>query len=366
MINRSNYLQIRAYLRHIDRVRQNDPHTVKRARAHLRHLLEWADETPLTKSRAIDPTYPAYLLTARNDSRAIPLAPASIIKGLVVARQFFSFARMEWPHLYKPISDSWIEQLQPPRHIHKDTRLPARKYFSLEDVRKIAAVSAETLREERGQVAVCMLFLSGMRAEALASLPIHCVDLLASQIAQLPESGVRTKGRKAAITYLLDIPELLSVIQRWDQRVRQLPPTALWYATLSTDGMTITAAEKAYEGRHDTVERDVRLICKRAGVEYLSPHKLRHGHVVYALKNARNMADLKAVSQNIMHASVTITDQVYGNLINNDVKEIIASLGTHPSPKVLSTGERSALGGGLDGVIAQKLAELLALIDQEK
>lgn len=75
------------------------------------------------------------------------------------------------------------------------------------------------------------------------------------------------------------------------------------------------------------IERDVRRICERAGVPYQSPHKLRHGHVVYALKQARNMAELKAISQNIMHASVVITDQVYGKLVSNNVRDVIASLG---------------------------------------
>lgn len=356
MINRNNFLHVRAYLRHIDRVRQNDPLTVKRIRAHLRHLLEWADETPLTKARTIDPIYPIYLLSARSDGRAIPLAPESIIKTLSVARQFFAFAHAEWPQLYKPISASWIEQLQPPRGIHRNTRLRSRKYYTLEDVLKIAAVSTETLREERGQVAVCLLYLSGMRADALASLPIDCVDLEARQISQLPESGVRTKNRKAALTYLLDLPDLMQVVQRWDQRVRPLSPGALWYATLTTDGMTITETKAAFAGRHNVIQEDVRLICERAGVEYLSPHKLRHGHVMYALKKAQNMAELKAISQNIMHASVTITDQVYGHLLNNDVKDIISNLGK-PSEKPMPQ---------LGGDIAEKIAELLALLNQGK
>jgi integrase len=92
--------------------------------------------------------------------------------------------------------------------------------------------------------------------------------------------------------------------------------------------MTIVPVEHAYAGRNDTIEADVRLICKRAGIAYQSPHKLRHGHVVYALKLARNMAEAKAISQNIMHASVVITDQVYGKMITDDVRDIIGSLGS--------------------------------------
>lgn len=345
MIYRQNWFDVRAYLHHIERVRQNDAETVKRARAHLRHLLEWADETPLPKARGVDPTFPGYLLTARSDGKDKTLAPASIIKCLANARQFFAFARAEWQLRYKPISESWIEMLQPPRHIRMDSRLPVRQFYPLEDVLRIAAVSTETLRQERGKVAVCTLFLSGMRADALASLPISCVNVAAGEVEQLPELGVRTKGRKAAITYLLPIPELLDVVRSWDQRVRCLPSTALWYATLTRDGMSLTATMKAFEGRNNVIERDVRLICDLAGVPYQSPHKLRHGHVVHALKLARNMAELKAISQNVMHSSVTITDQVYGKLIANDVQDIIGNLGKNKSTE-----------------IADQLAELLRLI----
>lgn len=326
MIHRQNYLDVHAYLDHITRVRQNDPETVKRARGHLRHLLQWADDTPLPKARHIDPTFPAYLLTARADGKAKTLAPASITKCLTNARQFFEFARAEWPLRYKRISVSWIELLQPPRHIRSSSQLRVREYWALADVLKVAAVSTATLREERGKVAVCMLFLSGMRGDALASLPISCVDLTRHTLQQLPERGVRTKNHKAAQTYLLQIPELQAVVQAWHARLCALPSEALWYATLTRDGMTITATTQAFSKRYNIVAADIKLICQKAGVPYLSSHKLRHGHTVYALKRAHNMGQLKAISQNIMHESVVTTDQIYGRLINDDVQDIISSL----------------------------------------
>ncbi|MBT7988631.1 MAG: hypothetical protein HN769_01975 [Anaerolineae bacterium] len=57
------------------------------------------------------------------------------------------------------------------------------------------------------------------------------------------------------------------------------------------------------------------------------PHKFRHGFAVYALKLAKDIAALKAVSQNLMHSSISITDGVYGVLSDQDTKEQIASLG---------------------------------------
>jgi integrase len=298
--------------------------------------------------RSVDPPYPVYLVTARIDGPDGPLSPSSVKKGLEAARHFFQFAREEWPLRYKEIKPSWIELLQPPRSVRLTSRLAVHQFYTLEEVLKLVSVSTETLRQERGQVAAAMLFLSGMRAGALASLPISCVDLVAREIRQLPEMGVRTKNRKAAITYLLEIPELLAVVERWDRRVRTLPPEALWYSTLTRDGMTLTSTSVAHGGRGDLLERDLRPICDLAGIPYLSPHKLRHGHVVHALKQAHNMAELKAISQNVMHSSVTITDQVYGRLVDNDIRRIIGGLGTQPPADFP----------------AEKLAELLELLKQ--
>jgi integrase len=115
-------------------------------------------------------------------------------------------------------------------------------------------------------------------------------------------------------------------VHAWHTQVGQLPPTSLWYATLTRDGMTLTSTTQAFAGRHNIIQRDIKYLCEKVGVPYLSPHKLCHGHTVYALTRAENMAQLKAISQNIMHTSVVTTDQIYGRLINDDVQEIITSL----------------------------------------
>lgn len=331
MIYRQNWLDVRAYLHHCARVKQNDPATVSRYRKSLRHLLEWADEIPLHKARNIDPTFPIYLLSARVNGKPVPLAPASIAKTLMVARHFFAFARLEWSQRYRTITESWMESLHPPRHVRMEARLPVHHFYSLDDVLQLVAVSTETLRQERAKAGACMLFLSGMRAEALASLPISCVDLENNQIMQLPELGVRTKNSKAAITYLLDIPELLDVVRSWDRRVRSLPPSALWYSTITRDSMRLTVTTRAFNERHHVIGEDMKLICDLAGISYLSPHKLRHGHIVYARNLAHDMAQLKAISQNVMHSTVMITDQVYSALTDNQVQRTISSLGQRSS-----------------------------------
>lgn len=53
---------------------------------------------------------------------------------------------------------------------------------------------------------------------------------------------------------------------------------------------------------------------------------------MYALKNAKDVSALKAVSQNLMHQNLTITDGIYGILSETDVKEQIMGLGKQNVP----------------------------------
>jgi len=61
-------------------------------------------------------------------------------------------------------------------------------------------------------------------------------------------------------------------------------------------------------------------------VKYKSVHKLRHGHIVYAMKLAQNMEQFKAISQNVMHENVSTTDKVYAALTGDDVKDVITQM----------------------------------------
>lgn len=325
MINRQNWMDARAYLTHLTRLGR-DPQTIRKYWNYLRHLIEWADETPLPKAHKIDPVLPVYLSTARNDGSSASLSYTTIYKSLTVSRQFFEYARAAWGSRYHLVSSLWLSSLVP--HSKPEPSLDDHRFYTLDEVRAIARVATETLHEERAQAGACMLFLSGMRPDAMASAPIQCIDLPNRRIQQKPSMGIRTKNDKAAITYLLDIPDLLSVVEAWDKKVRHMAPTSLWYAPLQNDRMSLKETSRAIEGRVSQVGVDIRLICDRAGVEYKSPHKFRHGHIVYARSLARTIDEVKAISQNVMHANIIITDEVYSALQASKVQSTIFGLGS--------------------------------------
>lgn len=63
------------------------------------------------------------------------------------------------------------------------------------------------------------------------------------------------------------------------------------------------------------------------GFEYQSSHKFRHGHIQYGLRQSKSIADHKAISLNVLHSSMEITDQFYSNLNDGEVENRIGSLG---------------------------------------
>ena len=229
----------------------------------------------------------------------------------------------------------WVQTLKPGR---LPETIKARKLYTLDEVLTITQpVAGDGLRIQRDKAAAALLFLSGMRVGAFVTLPLLALDLDNRSVKQWPDLKVATKNSKAATTYLLNIPELLAIVRVWDDFVRStLPPRAMWYARLKydpvTDQVTTDEATPPNPRRRGMMSRALKDLCQSAGVFYRSPHKLRHGHAVYVLKRARTIAEFKAVSQNLMHADLSITDRVYGVLSADDVQSTIAGLTTsHPT-----------------------------------
>jgi integrase len=245
-------------------------------------------------------------------------------------RLFYEWAKEELSGGYDAIPDRWIQAIRPSK-----SRIPVRvephAAWELEDVLKIARLSVSEYHLQRAQAAICFLYLSGMRSTAFLTLPLNCVDIDQRQIEQNPAKGVITKNRKAAITTLLPIPELIQVVKGWDEWVRsRLPLDTPWFAYLDPYDRLKSPESNIQErvnGRRMACVNGMKRVCVLAGVPYKSPHKLRHGHAIFGIKHARDMRELKAISQNLMHSSISITDGIYGNLQYEDMKETIAAMG---------------------------------------
>jgi integrase len=363
MVNRINYKLAKEYLKYLDEVAQLDRGSIQRYWFYLKPLLIWADESAFNDVSSIRPTFSSHLANARLDGEAGTLAPATLKKIIQTTKRFFTWLKLNYPHEFRGLPQSWIEALQVPRHSQ-----PAAKhvFVTLEEVRQIAALKIDEndLALQRDQAAAVLLFVSGMRAGAFSTLPIRAVNLDQRTIQQLPALGVETKNGKSATTYLLDIPDLLVIVSKWDAFIRaRLPSTAMWFTpSIGHWGEQTLSADRPGMNRNVAVAKRLRIVFRLAQLPYKSPHKFRHGHAVYALQHAKTMADYKAVSMNLMHTDIRVTDGIYAPLAGNEVQQRIAGLTNSVVTLSADTTDVNALVQGLSK--GQLPAALIAIAQQ--
>lgn len=305
---------------------QSNQKTMKRKWAHLHHFLNWAGDVRFYEAHKIQPTFSHFLLTARNDLKETPLSAASMQRACGETRSFFNWVKLSKPFKYKSIKPLWITSIRPARANSVQSEYVEREYYRLEEVRKLVSLEPQRLIDRRDRAAVAMLFLSGMRISAFVTIPIYCIDLQNKSVDQFPSEGVKTKNSKAARTFLLPIDDLFEIVKEWDKFVRdELGLDAFWYPNLTTDGANWLPDQKTgnSDSRRISFSKSLKRFCKLARIPYLSPHKLRNGHGVYVVKQAEDIEEFKAYSQNMMHGSMEITDRLYGQLSGDDVKAVV-------------------------------------------
>jgi len=351
---------VKAYLSLLADQGQLAADSVGRYKAYLRHLLLWAGECPLREANEIRPTFPAYLASLESVATRSRQRRATVRKEIQMARRFFGWLLAGDSREFGEFPKSYVGTLVVPRHLQRPRE---RTYVSLEEAIALAQVVVPhgDYGLCRDRAASALLFLSGMRAGALVTLPICCLDLDRRRVTQSPDMGVHTKNRKFAETYLLDIPELMETVRDWDSLVRtRLPREAAWYAPMICElGVQRLADRVPGSHRGIALAKRLRRLFALAGLAYKSPHKFRHGHAVYGLQHARTMADYKAVSMNLMHSDIRVTDGIYAVLGKEEVQKRIAGLtcGNHEEGV-----QGSPLDTDLTSLDTRELARLLVTL----
>lgn len=290
----------------------------KAEESHIRYILDWADSSSFEKVPSIVPTFPEFIQKAHLDVKKDHLSPVHIKKILATARRFFSWL-YENDYEYRTLKPSWVAKIRNKRL----SEIPQNKeYVTIEEVIKIAHAPVESLLEQRIRASTVFLFLSGMRIGAFVSLPIKAVDIKNRYVYQYTSLGVRTKNGKNAKTILYKIPELIKVVEDWDNLVRNiLPDCGYWFAPFSPDtGEIDTSRKEVGLTRSNLFRKNLKAWLEKVGLTYHSPHKFRHGHVHYGQAHSKTQEDYKAISQNVMHSSTGITDQFYSNM-DDDMKK---------------------------------------------
>jgi integrase len=331
MVERQNYLKVKLFLKYMEEVQQVSKTSLDRYSFYLRHLLFWANERSLGESHTFRPTLPAYVAEQPGKDGQTPLASESQKKIIEISKRFFHWAKATYPKEFTKVPLIWIETLKPNRSPQTGGD-PI--YVSEQEITQLMAVPVpkNDLCLLRDKAAAARLYLTGERISALTTSPILALDLPQGCVRQWPELGVHTKFGKRATTFLLPIPQLIDVVAEWDDIARaNLPHNYPWYAPIDQKwGEQKFSNEPPGKNRHQALEKRLHLLFNLAGLPFKSAHKFRHGHAVFGLMHAQTMADYKAVSVNLMHDSLTVTDEVYARIMESDVKRRIQGLARNP------------------------------------
>jgi integrase len=316
MINRDNWKQIQAYLAYRFEVDLISKSSLRLEQVWLSRLLQWAGDKSFQGVQSIRPSYPQYIRSFNHS----PVYTSHVVRS---AHRFFIWLSRHRKG-FSFLSAVWLDTLKVPGLIVEYREHEA---VTLDEVRAMASAPVYTLRDRRIRAAAVFWFLSGIRVGAFVTLPPNAVDLKKLKVYQFPKLGVKTKFQKSAVTFLFDIPDLLKVVRAWDDEIRSAG-SHFWFAPFSPDtGLIDSEIFEVGQHRNIRARKDLQDWLSRVDLPYHSPHKFRHGHAVYGLKKAKTVKTLKAVSQNLMHSSLKVTDGIYGILDDMDVQAEISSLG---------------------------------------
>jgi len=324
MINRGNWLLVKKYLQYRIAYDQVSDKTLRLEKTWLKYLLVWAHENPFDKVSKIIPVFPEYVNNLVSN-KGKSFSKEYHRKVISSAKRFLIWLTVHKKGYRHKITPIYLETL---KSIKGFDRNQVHEFVTLNEIMNIASAPVFTLRDQRIKASAVFWFLSGIRIKAFTTLPIKAIDLENLSVKQWPNLGVETKNKKSATTYLLSIEPLLKVVKEWDQFIRKhLPDSLFWFAHISPDTGFLDSKNN-YIGKHrdQRARKDIKEWLYKVELPYHSPHKFRHGFAVYSLNKARDMGDFKAISQNMMHANLSITDGIYGMFSEEEVKNRITGL----------------------------------------
>jgi integrase len=256
------------------------------------------------------------------------------------------FLWLSWQPGYKSkITVDKVDYLKPSE---KEERIASqcipRDFPPLEYVIKLTdSIKANTEIDIRDRAMISFALLSGMRAEAIVTLPLGCFDEKGLTVDQNPRKGVQTKFSKHMITTII-VPDekLLVYVIEWVKILKDKgygSQDPLFPRSKTDKGEEDLSFESASEvepvfwqgtGR---IREIFKKHAEEAGLPYYSPHTFRHLTFFLAVKSSKDGEEIKAVSQNFGHENIGTTLSTYANYPQHRLAEIIKNMDFSGKPK---------------------------------
>src|SRR5208283_2539443 len=256
------------------------------------------------------------------------------------------FLWLSWQPGYKSkITVDSIDYLKPSEKEERiATQCIPRDFPPLEYVIKLTgSIKANTEIDIRDRAMISFALLSGMRAEAIVTLPLGCFDEKGLTINQNPRKGVQTKFSKHMITTII-VPDetLLSYVIEWVKLLKDkgygsqdplFPRAKTDKGEEDLSFETASEVEPIFWQGTGRIREIFKTRAKDAGLPYYSPHTFRHLTFFWAVKSCKDGEEIKAVSQNFGHENIGTTLSTYANYPQHRLAEIIKNMDFSGKPK---------------------------------
>ncbi len=296
-----------------------------------------------SKAKAI--AYKTYLAASH-------LQTASLVAELKGTKRFLTWLAQNKDYKTK-IDLLDVEYLNPSMRELRVSQASAGKTFpSLDDVLKaFRMMPAASMLDKCDRAMVALVALTGIRDGALVSLKVkHFIPSL-KRIHQDPRS-VETKFGKEIFSFFLPVgKELEKEFMEWHELlVNQLkygPEDPLFpkAAHASGKGKSIGAYELVplHLGDAQTVIRMFKRTFERAGLRPFTPHRFRDMLVAEGYKRQLSIAQFKAWSQNLGHATPKTSLASYGSIPTVEQGQLIVDSANENSENEFSREQFAAM-----------------------
>lgn len=278
-----------------------------------------------------------WLEIKKNPSNKEPISISTCYTYLRYLKNFFKWLCYQ-PSYKSKISMTDVEYLKLDKQKSRIATSTKRERFpTIEQVKKVVeSIEIKNDIDLRDRALISFTLLSGMRDDAIVSLPIGCFDEDTLMISQNPKQGVRTKFSKTIYSYVFKFDEnMLTYLLDWVKHLKSelllgnndplFPMNKVEFAENSKSFISNQLEPQFWHGAN-SMREIFKQRFEEADVEYFSPHCFRHLAINLAEKRCRNAEELKAVSQNIGHENVGTTFGSYGNISNNRVGELVQNM----------------------------------------
>lgn len=206
-------------------------------------------------------------------------------------------------------------------------------YPTLEYVKKLCSFPIHNEIDRRDRALIAFTALSGMRDQAVVTLPLGCFKPESLQVHQDPKLGVQTKFSKTIFTTLFRFDkELLQYILAWYEFLVKeklftdanpfFPSTNIEFISGDYHAFHADGVVAKFWADASPMRRIFQFRTEQTLLPYFSPHKFRHFAINQAQKYVKSAEQLKAVSQNVGHENIGTT-WGYGMIDDSRVGDVI-------------------------------------------